>query len=620
MRKSWNQFTIHLFIILILSFHNQLLAQNFNFAWISDTHVGGLTGEVDLRNTVNDVNSLHDIDFILLSGDITETGKTTDLELSKKILADLNKPYFIIPGNHDTKWSESGCTKFSQIFGNDRFVFDHNGIRFIGMHQGPIMRMGDGHFSPENLRWLDSILIRIISKEQPIIFVTHYPLDSSIDNWFELTDRLKKFNTKIVLCGHGHANRSLNFEGIPGVMGRSNLRAKQNIGGYNIVNIVQDSIYFFEKIPGKQIGKAWKSISLNKNEIAADTNQYVRPDYSTNSTYPNVRVKWKYETNFTMTSAPVVKKENVFVTSGNGSVYSLSLLNGKVNWQFKTDGAIYGSPDCSNDKVVFGSTDHYVYCISSLSGKLIWKYKTESPVVAVPTIYDNTVYIGGGDGKFRAIDLHDGKLIWKYNGIGEFVETKPLIYDDKVIFGAWDSHLYALNIKDGSLAWKWRATNGFLFSPAACWPVASTGKVFIVAPDRFASAIDIQTGRTVWRTNAHQVRESIGISEDGNYIYAKGMNDSLFVFSATENKAGLVKTINCGFGYEIAPNMPQEKEGVLYFGTKNGLVIAIDKIKLEVLWKFKMGNSVINTVAPIDNHRVVISNGDGEVMLLNSEK
>lgn len=606
---------LHLIIILFLNV--SIYGQSFKFAWISDTHVGGTTGTDDLISTIEDINSLTDIEFIILSGDITETGKTVDLQQSKKILDRLNKPYYIIPGNHDTKWSESGCTMFEKIFGCDKFIFDFAGIRFIGMHQGPIMRMGDGHFSPEDLRWLDSTLSKITDQNQPLFFVTHYPLDNSIDNWFEVIERLKKYNTKLVLCGHGHANRLYNFEGIHGIMGRSNLRAKENLGGFNIVEVAKDSIFFFERTPSLKTKPVWLKLSLSeKAHVTSDTTKYPRPDYSVNEKFPNVKVNWVFKTSYTMTSAPVVYKENVFVTSGNGSVYCLSLNNGIVKWEFKTNGSIFGSSDVSNDKVVFGSNDKNIYCINASNGKLIWKYETDSPVVAVPKIFDSVVYFGGSDGKFRAINLSTGKLMWQFNGIQEFVETKPLIYQNNVIFGAWDSYLYSLDKNSGKLNWKWQEAKGFLFSPATCWPVASNRKIFVVTPDRITTAIDSETGKTIWRNKVHQVRESIGISEDGKLVYAKGMNDSLFVFSTERDDDKPIKVINCSFGYEIAPSMPQEKDGIIYFGTKNGVVFATDKQKLEPLWKYKIGISLVNTVAPVDNKKVVTTNSDGEVMLL----
>ena len=61
----------------------------------------------------------------------------------------------------------------------------------------------------------------------PIIFMNHYPQDSSLNNWYDAIDRLKQKNIQLILCGHGHSNRQLNFEGIPGIMGRSNLRARK---------------------------------------------------------------------------------------------------------------------------------------------------------------------------------------------------------------------------------------------------------------------------------------------------------------------------------------------------------------------------------------------------------
>ena len=40
-----------------------------------------------------------------------------------------------------------------------------------------------------------------------------------------------------ILCGHGHANHDFVFEGVPGVMGRSNLRVRAPVGGFNLVEI-----------------------------------------------------------------------------------------------------------------------------------------------------------------------------------------------------------------------------------------------------------------------------------------------------------------------------------------------------------------------------------------------
>jgi len=116
-------------------------AQDLRFAWLTDTHVGSTTGSDDLRRSVRDINHQVDVRFVILSGDITEFGSDAQLREAKAILDSLQVPYHIIPGNHDTKWSASGGTTFRALWGNDRFVFDAGGYRFIGIHQGPRMKM-----------------------------------------------------------------------------------------------------------------------------------------------------------------------------------------------------------------------------------------------------------------------------------------------------------------------------------------------------------------------------------------------------------------------------------------------------------------------------------------------
>ncbi|MDZ7291961.1 MAG: metallophosphoesterase, partial [candidate division KSB1 bacterium] len=247
---------------LFLFFASISFAQpsSFRFAWLSDTHVGSATGAADLSRAMHDLNGMNDLEFVLLSGDLSEMGSNAELELAKAILDSLNKPYYIIPGNHDTKWSESGATKFPELWGSDKFVFEHGGYRFIGLHQGPIMRMADGHFAPEDLAWLDSVLVNLPDRNQPLFFVTHYPVDPSIDNWYELLERAKRYHTQAILCGHGHRNKALDFEGIPGVMGRSNLRAREQTGGYTIAEIKTDSMFFYERITGKETKPVWHKL------------------------------------------------------------------------------------------------------------------------------------------------------------------------------------------------------------------------------------------------------------------------------------------------------------------------------------------------------------------------
>ena len=254
----------------------------FRFAFISDTHIGSPNGsaEEDLRRTVADINSIPDLAFVVLTGDITELGKNKELELAKELLSELKIPYYIIPGNHDTGWSETGGLGFTRVFGSDKFYFKYNGIHFIGSASGPYVRMSDGHVPRDAMNWMEKKL-KSIGKNEPIIFLNHYPLDNGLDNWYEVVDKLKSKNTILALCGHGHNNRAVKAEGIPAVMGRSNLRAKAEEGGYNIVQVRKDSILFTERKPVSKKEKTWIGIKNEKQDYKTGQ-AYPRPDYSIN--------------------------------------------------------------------------------------------------------------------------------------------------------------------------------------------------------------------------------------------------------------------------------------------------------------------------------------------------
>lgn len=589
---------------------------DLRFAWLSDIHIGSTTGSEDLRRSIDDINTMHDVAFVVISGDITETGSDAELHEAYNLLCTLRKPWYAVPGNHDTKWSESGGTTFPKLFGDDRFVFDHGGGRLIGLHQGPRMRMGDGHWAPEDMRWLDSVLAALPDRRIPLFFVTHYPVDSSISNWCEMLNRVKSYNTLAILHGHGHRNRASDFNGIPGIMGRSNLRASASTGGYTIGEIRNDSLFVSERKPGISTSLAWHALPLKRS---SDTAVCAPPPDTLNSKYPRVEILWKTNVDWTIASSPVIADSMVYVSDASGAVRALRLADGSERWRFKTRGPVFSTPSVANNRVVFGSADSSIYCLDATSGKLLWTSRTRAAVVGSATFSGNATFIGGSDRTFRAIH-EKGNILWEYRGLRGFVETSPLVYEGNVIFGAWDSHLYALSEQTGLPAWKWTGEGqGVLLSPAACVPVAARGKIFIVAPDRKMTAINAATGKTIWRTARYQVRESIGISEDAERVYVRTMRDSIIAISTQSNEPRAVWITDAGFGYDHNYAALKEKDGTLFYGTRYGRLIALDAATGRIRWQFNTGNALLNTVAPVDGKSVVVTNVDGNIMLIGTQ-
>lgn len=68
--------------------------------------------------------------------------------------------------------------------------------------------------------------------------------------------------------------------------------------------------------------------------------------------------------------------------------------------------------------------------------------------------------------------------------------------------------------------------------------------------------------------------------------------------------------------YEHAPSMPVEKGGTVFGSTKEGLIFALEPKTGKVLWKHKVGNSLISTVVPLNGKEVLFTATSGEVGLL----
>ena len=628
----------------------------FTFALLTDTHISTSNPKPmeDLQRSIADINRNPDIEFVVVTGDLTESGDLTSIQAIKAALDQLRVPYYAASGNHETTWSESGVMDFTRVFGDSRFAFSHAGAYFIGFNSGPVIRMADGHVAPQDIAWLkhnlDSISqlsytssasdrsskgeIRTLNSQlstTPIFVFTHYPLrNGDVDNWYEVTDVLREHNVQCVMGGHYHRNLIFDCDGITDVLNRSNLRGNDTINGYSIISVT-DSIRFYERTPSPLGGTPSNSVASNSptgvpypitpwltlpygTKTYGPSDQALRPDFSVNKQYPKVTRAWHKSLKGGLYSTPVTDGDNLYIGDDVGMFYCLDLHTGATKWTFDTGMRIVGSPAVADGVVVFGSANYNIYGLDTKTGKPRWTFTTNQAVMGAATIHEGVAYIGGGDGRMFAFDLKTGALKWSFNELKNYVLTRPLVYNDKLYFGAWDTYLYALHLKDGSLAWKWsNGKSNPKLSPASVWPVAADGKIFITAPDRYFTCLDAETGAEVWRTKEYKVRETVGLSEDGKTVYSKCMWDTIVAMDATTLEPVTRWAAHADFGYEHNPAMPLEKEGTLWVSTKNGLLLGMDAATGKVLWRHKIGNSILNTPLPLSGKECIFTSSEGTI-------
>lgn len=620
MRRLFLTLTLTLTFIALAA---QKAPGNFQFAFVTDTHIGSSTSAADLRCTIKDINMNDSLAFAIISGDVTEFGADSEFLLTKQILDSLNKPWHIIPGNHDTKWSESGGNSFRKVFGSETFSFVYNNFMFIGTNSGPNMRMGPGQIPIENIVWLDSLLKTRNNENMPIIYINHYPPAEDINNWYEVIDRLKSRNIQLTLCGHGHSNKQLVSEGIPGLMGRSNLRAKDPVGGYNIIRVYGDTLLTASvKQPSINASSSWASVKLFDHHFSDSISKYPRPDFTMNVLYPLIKEVWRIKEKSDIGAGIAVSGKRLIATNTGGYINAYNTKNGKLIWRFGTGAKIYSTPVIKGKVVIESATNGILYALDLYTGKLLWQYDTGQPTVASPVIDGEYVFIAGSWGKCFSVSLSDGRLNWSNSEIKGFVETIPVLYKGMIIFGTWANHLYALDTKTGRIKWDWQNnSSNRMLSPAACVPVALNNRVYIVAPDRKMACLDAETGQLLWHSNLEgkTVRESMGVSADSTLIYAKTMNGEVIGVSTLLSEETIVWNADVNTGYDISPSVITEKSGVVYVPTDKGVVYAIERETGKLLWKHRISACMVNQIFPIDKQTVICTSMDGIVTKLKAE-
>lgn len=590
------------------------------FAFFSDTHYSEGSGAVrDLSRCVKDVNTLDNLDFVLVGGDLTDFGTDEEIAAVKQILDSLRYKYYVVAGNHDAKWSESGCNTFLKVFGYENFEFECKGWRFIGCNCGPDMRMAPALIPQESMEWLKGLKPGVKT-----VFVNHYPQDTSVLNYFDVTRELKRIGTRFELGGHWHSNVSLNYDGIPGALNRSTLTAGKQ-PGYNVVMIQNDSVTISERrLYGsttvqlepwytRRLAEVRDTVTYDADGLPAS---YPWMRYDVNNDSPVSEV-WRLKDDSNIVAGFAMSKGKAWYTTASGYVRCISVKDGGRIWSKRFPGKIFSTPAVQGKYLVFGCTDGNVYALNARNGKTIWKYAAGKSVLGSPVIFNGKVYVGASDGCFRAIDLKSGKAVWTYSDVQGFVECRAFIDKEQVVFGSWGNRLYSLDPQTGALQWEWKCEKpSRMYSPAAVWPVKAEGKIFIAVPDRRLYALDAATGKEL-RHYDKSAREAVGVSPDGKTVYCKSMWHTITSVDAAT--LGVNWQTQTGAGYEISPTPIERIGDEVIMPTDKGNIIGFSAVDGSRLWARKVSIALVNPMkvwSEKGSVYILASTMDGTVTLL----
>lgn len=548
-------------------------ADTLHVVFFTDIHVTPGNAQDSLfRMAVAEANA-SDAELVIFGGDLTNTGSDEELEHVYGLMSQLEKPWFTVMGNHETTWSESGCTTFRRIFGHDgRVAHRAGGYLFLGYNCGPYMKMADGVVRTEDLAWLGAQAAGARPGER-IVSLCHYPLNKDLTNRQEVVATLKRLGITASLYGHYHRLDLRNFDGIAGIPGRALAGRPGEAPGYTLLDFFADSVRIREK-PLGHAARTRHTVCLEGDPqilaLPCDPPP-AAPDYEGRMEY--------------------VLQDSAMVLTGAG---------------------------CCGDMLYYGNSQGVLRAYDTRRGREVWRHRFPDALYTTPLCTDGLVdrsslYIGLGVGSVGRIDLRSGKLLWRYDyGQGQ-AQGRPTLADGKLVFGAWDRHLYCLDAATGRCLWKWNNGHpGVFLSPGHVVPRIAGGKVFIVAPDRAVTCLDLATGRQLWRDNSRKARETTGLGDDGRQFYYKTMDGEL---AAVDTSADAYRETWCtdlGWGYEYNSCPACVRDGVVYVAGRLGQVAAVREDG-TLLWSVKCCNSAGNDFRQAPDGSLWITFAEGKL-------
>jgi 3',5'-cyclic-AMP phosphodiesterase len=192
---------------------------DFSFVQISDSHIGfNKAANQDVAGTlrlaidkINNSPGAHD--FMLHTGDITQSSKAAEFDTAQQIIKGARVgETFYVPGEHDTATDDGALyrERFGKgTVGGGWYSFTHKGVHFIGLNN--VLQIDAmGRLGPEQLSWLKNDLASLPAST-PIVIFAHIPLWMVYPEWgwgtqdgAEALSYLKRFGSVTVLNGHIH--------------------------------------------------------------------------------------------------------------------------------------------------------------------------------------------------------------------------------------------------------------------------------------------------------------------------------------------------------------------------------------------------------------------------------
>ncbi len=256
----------------------------------------------------------------------------------------------------------------------------------------------------------------------------------------------------------------------------------------------------------------------------------------------------------------------------------------------------------------FSAADSFVYALDADTGKEIWKFKGGDVFMCTLGMYKGKLYTGSYDGYFYCFEKDKGEVIWKFKTGGK-VGSGPVFADNIVYFSSKDHFIYALDADTGKEIWRYRAGDEMMSVPNIF-----KEKLFVTCFDGNIYCIDRNTGKEIWRfKSGAEAHNDVDILVYNNMVFFASFDGNLYAVDISNGKeVWRYRAAKFGCG-----NAPVEHNDVLYYGTRDGYLVALTPEGKEI-WKFKTGG-IIEGLPVIHDNKIYVGSEDTFLYVLDMD-
>ncbi|WP_338239159.1 PQQ-binding-like beta-propeller repeat protein [Persicobacter diffluens] len=337
----------------------------------------------------------------------------------------------------------------------------------------------------------------------------------------------------------------------------------------------------------------------------------------------NGKLKWKQKFEQGIVGKISVNKKEAFIPGATDKLYKINLSTGEIVWTFTSISRLehadqfFSQPLLLGDKLVVGTAAAQVFLLDQKTGKQLHETKVGDWVRAQPQVFDGDLYVVDYSGKMYRFNLANAGLNLKWK---KQVSTHPITADlvagKKYIYTANQQWvLQAISPETGNTVWKkgivegqWEDGNFHMADWAGGLlgsPVVADGIAYIGGPDGFVNAVDVETGKEIWKFEVGSTISIAPMVAEGKVFFGYlGANTEHYGY----NHPGEVFALDAKTGDVVWRNKeyarvwvaPAYKDGKLFFGNTDGDFFGVNADTGQKLWSFYTGKGTIKATLPKD--------------------